>query len=214
MFNTRFELTLILTSIASATSIITQGPSRIYNGEDVTAGTYPWFVRFLNEYAPNQYELCGGSLIAEDWILTAAHCVDNHNIRYILDIGALCPNHSNNCGQNIEQKFEYSSSLTVHPSYDGSNGSFDYDFALLKLSNKVSITPVNIDDGSYSPNYSNGKEDLWSIGFGKEENGILAAHLQHVELKYLSYSECTKKGLYTPFQITENMLCASDDQGK
>ena len=47
------------------------GP-RIINGEQAAEGQFPWQVG-LNV---NDFWFCGGSIISEEWILTAGHCVD------------------------------------------------------------------------------------------------------------------------------------------
>ena len=41
---------------------------RIIDGFDAVQGRYPWMVRLVGQ------SLCGGSLIARDMVLTAAHC--------------------------------------------------------------------------------------------------------------------------------------------
>jgi secreted trypsin-like serine protease len=43
----------------------------ITNGYTATHGQFPWQVAITID---NSY-FCGGSLISDDWVLTAAHCV-------------------------------------------------------------------------------------------------------------------------------------------
>ncbi|CAJ0944832.1 unnamed protein product [Ranitomeya imitator] len=45
--------------------------SRIIGGRDVSLGRWPWLVSL---YLHNKH-VCGGSIIAQQWIITAAHCV-------------------------------------------------------------------------------------------------------------------------------------------
>lgn len=46
---------------------------RIVGGEDAAAGDAPWQVSM--RYKPKNFHFCGGSIIDNQWILTAAHCV-------------------------------------------------------------------------------------------------------------------------------------------
>ena len=53
------------------------GPSdvRIINGENATLGQFPWQVGLYLGFDDTVW-FCGGSIISENWILTAAHCLD------------------------------------------------------------------------------------------------------------------------------------------
>ncbi|MBW3923207.1 serine protease, partial [Neisseria meningitidis] len=54
-----------------AISPVITGYSRIVNGEEAVPHSWPWQVS-LQDYTG--FHFCGGSLISENWVVTAAHC--------------------------------------------------------------------------------------------------------------------------------------------
>ncbi|XP_039456524.1 tryptase beta-2-like [Oreochromis aureus] len=46
----------------------------IIGGQDATPGSWPWHALVV-AYGPYGYKQCGGSLITNQWVLTAARCI-------------------------------------------------------------------------------------------------------------------------------------------
>ncbi len=183
---------------------------RVIGGEDVVAGEYPWFARTTtgSGQRPSWYG-CGGSLISPEYVLTAAHCVSNSMDGF--QIGALCRPYTQggNCGQDVEY-FDILKTVS-HPEYNSRTE--DNDFALSRLSGSSKIVPVNIDDGTLSKKYQNGKK-VWTMGIGNTAypNNSYPSRLKHVEVSYVTNESCCANNpyRYDCRHLTSNMMCAAD----
>ena len=50
------------------------GQGRIVGGEEAADGEFPWQVSLRSVGSIGATHFCGGSIIDQNWILTAAHC--------------------------------------------------------------------------------------------------------------------------------------------
>ena len=51
------------------------GDEKIVGGTETVPNEFPWQAIIQVEFVSGSYALCGGSLIADQWVLTAAHCL-------------------------------------------------------------------------------------------------------------------------------------------
>lgn len=95
----------------------------VTNGKIASEGNWPWQVRIMR-HPFDRSGFCGGSLIAPQWVLTAAHCIVLKNrVLTTVTIGHGSVNRS-------ELDLVDSSHIIVHPGY----GSFPQaDIALIRL---------------------------------------------------------------------------------
>jgi secreted trypsin-like serine protease len=100
----------------------------IVGGQPAPEGKYPWQVR-LYDSMDDQIGFCGGSIIAPQWILTAAHClVDTDKV--VVGFG--------NVDRTKTTKIP-SEKIIVHPAYlDGEKA----DLGLVKLSKPIEDAPA------------------------------------------------------------------------
>lgn len=175
---------------------------RIIGGFDAQKDRYP-YAQVSLQY--NISHFCGGSLLAPDLVLTAAHCFDSFDRiqfnRY-----------------NLENRSEHVETLRPvelfwHPLYNESL--YHYDILIVKLDGPVSvIEPVRINRLSEVP--KNG-EELTAVGWGlteEDEDDSYSDILQEVSVRYIPTDVCRtiQDGAGTVFgeYLTPDMLCAAE----
>uniref|UniRef100_K3WHH6 Peptidase S1 domain-containing protein n=1 Tax=Globisporangium ultimum (strain ATCC 200006 / CBS 805.95 / DAOM BR144) TaxID=431595 RepID=K3WHH6_GLOUD len=171
---------------------------RIYGGSEADASLYPYIVSLRKSADGSTY--CGGSLIAPQYVVTAAHCVKTTVTMYA-SIGSKYSSGTAE-GERIAVTESY-----VHPKYE--SAAHLYDVAILKLATPSTITPVPLCAADGSDN----KENTMAVvrGWGMTETGVAASTLQEVNVRMITNAVCNKS--YNN-RITEGMLCAGEGGGK
>uniref|UniRef100_A0A3P9Q7F3 Peptidase S1 domain-containing protein n=1 Tax=Poecilia reticulata TaxID=8081 RepID=A0A3P9Q7F3_POERE len=107
---------------------------RIIGGQNCKDDERHYHVK-VYRYDHTKYEICGGSLISDQWVLTAAHCWNsNPGWANEAHVGL----HPNRGRRNIYP-------ITQREVYRDSN-SREHDIMLLKLQSKTTIQPVKLPD--------------------------------------------------------------------
>ena len=172
---------------------------KIIGGTDAQE-TYPWMVSIQVGA-----HFCGGALIGKDWVLTAAHCMEDISASELtLYIGG----HSLSNFASLEQhKVDW---LVVHPDYDPD--SFYSDIALLKLSKSSDKTPVALLSATANDDLTE-NEQVRVIGWGLTDaaNGSSVSNiLQEVDLSFQPDNVCSDTYFTGINNYWQRSLCAGE----
>uniref|UniRef100_A0A3Q2R2J9 Peptidase S1 domain-containing protein n=1 Tax=Fundulus heteroclitus TaxID=8078 RepID=A0A3Q2R2J9_FUNHE len=184
-------------AVCGEAPLSTKAEARIVGGQDAAAGSWPWQVSLHT-----RRHFCGGSLINDQWVLTAAQCFPSPDAS---DVTVYMGRHTQE-GPNAHEEARSVMLVIKHPSYDDETK--DGDLALLKLSSPVNFTdyirPVCLAaEESFFPDGLR----VWVTGWG---DVLSVAYLpspetlQEVNLPIVSNIECAAAYGF----ITTSMICA------
>ncbi|CAG0896827.1 unnamed protein product [Darwinula stevensoni] len=188
-------------------------------GKPSPIGNWPWVAAIYD--VTEKLIVCGGALIREQWVLTAAHCVakgkrprDRKDFRVYL--GKYYRNDSLDDG--FVQKREVST-IIIHQGYNLHN--FDSDIALLRLTEPVEFTkrvqliclPTNTFIHLSEANLENGNLGMVA-SWGQNLSDVLSGELTEVEFPVLSNDNCHRDTIHltgnpdTTRTLSWNSYCA------
>ncbi|NXQ29672.1 TMPS6 protease, partial [Alaudala cheleensis] len=180
--------------------------SRIGGGMNSVEGEWPWQASLQ----VRGRHICGGTLIADRWVVSAAHCFQDERLASPSIWTVYLGKYLQNATGHTEVSFKVIH-LFLHPYYE--EDSHDYDVALLQLDHPVIISPLIQPICLPAPShiFEPGLH-CWITGWGAlKEGGHISNVLQKVDVQLIQQNICSEAYHY---MITPRMLCAGYYQGK
>ncbi|XP_064460933.1 clotting factor C-like [Ornithodoros turicata] len=196
----------------------------IVNGNVSEVGQWPWQAAiYLKRSLEDDWELsCGGSLISEHWVLTAAHCVTKGRDGSTFTAEGLKVHfgkyYRDDKKDDSMVQIRKPQEIHVHSDYDGVK--FDSDIALILLDEPVELTsrvqPVCLPtERTTNENLVDGHLGVVT-GWGVTETKDYADVLKQAVVPVVSAKQCQQAYEEAQFAltVTENMICAGYVKGE
>jgi secreted trypsin-like serine protease len=182
---------------------------RIVGGTTAEAGDYPWQVAVLKKQGTSLFFICGGTLIADKRVVTAAHCTSGSagSLKVLVGTQRL------STGGSVLDVSSYAD----HPSYSSSTDRFDA--AVLELA--TSGVAAGGQTLSLIGEEGSGDDALWApgkllaiSGWGAtSEGGSVTDQLREAQVPRVADSTCGQSDFYGSAFDPATMVCAGPAAG-
>ncbi|XP_068149062.1 brachyurin [Drosophila tropicalis] len=197
-------LTIGLTQSRPNDELVSQG--RIAGGMVATESQFPHQVGLSIEEQNSLFSWCGGSLISEEYVLTAAHCVEEAIaiVYYLGGVQRLAP-------QQLMKSFD--PSIQLHP--DWNTKTLENDIALLKLPQPAilsgCIKPIKLP--AIASSYASYDYKMATTSGWGRINDVSTAISN--ELRYVvRYVESNEDCIYTYANVKPTNICMDTTGGQ
>lgn len=188
---------------------------RIIGGDLAADGEYPFLVAIgysTTVDSTTSYSInCGGTLLSDKWVVTAAHCVED--ITTPEDVATLFVVHgTNSIDPLVPDNMVSVSQVKVHSDFRDPV-TYNNDIALLELSESVSEDPIDAVSTTATPYYTTGTMATVSGWGDTTGSGDYSDLLRDVPVPMVDYSVCEAAYANSSSPTSTNMICAGYQEG-
>ncbi|CAH2102207.1 unnamed protein product [Euphydryas editha] len=199
----RAALLLLVVLGVAAVTVVASNLQRIVGGSVTTIDQYPFGVSLLYSWTGigNYIQECGGAIVNNRAILTAAHCLmgDPPN-RWRSRVGST----NANSGGVVHT----TSRIIRHSGFN--RRTVDNDVAIIQIVGTFSFNN-NVRAGYIAgPNYNpTDNSPVWAIGWGRTTSGgTRSEQLRHVQIWIVNQAVCRSRYGSISRTVTDNMICS------
>lgn len=197
----------------SAVAVVTASPAEaVIGGEDATE-TYPFMTALYND---SGVHYCGGALVDEEWVLTAAHCGDSGGMSVRVGSTDETEGGSEREVTEVVQHPDFEAEdVSDDPDYELTQFLLRNDLTLLRLDAPVEQTPVEVPTERAEPG-----DPIRTMGWGMvDENGEQdkPTTLQQLDTEIVDADRCAEmdpeSDLCSEHPTEEAQACMADSGG-
>jgi secreted trypsin-like serine protease len=194
-----------------------QTSALIVNGFTTSPGEFPWHAAIFHVHGVKRDYACGGTLINEYQVVTAAHClVDQSTASAMIPDAVLVQLGAFDLVVTSPHAIELKAhSISVHEKY--THSTHKNDIAVITLKAKVNyndfVQPACIYE-SDAEDLAKKKASAVAVGWGITETDETSSVLKAANLPIVGYDDCVKSNpdIFEVF-LTENNICAGYRNG-
>ncbi|KAI4827879.1 hypothetical protein KUCAC02_031241 [Chaenocephalus aceratus] len=201
---------LVLTSLAALVladripepRYIEDSLERVVGGDVAKPNSWPWQISLQYRSGSSYHHTCGGTLIAKDWVMTAAHCVDRSSTwRVVIGEHDLYSNSGREQVMTVK-------TVHIHKLWDSSDVANGFDIALMHLTSEVTLNAY-AQLGSLPPKGQILPHNnlCYITGWGRTSTGgSLSSQLKQAYLPMVDHKTCTSRSWWGSI-VSDTMVC-------